>query len=295
LAGFQVPEFPDNSVLMHAHRLVGGLQDVFVGGSALVVDAERNRAFFPSVYNEDWFFMHDSIAERPIAVAGRLFQRAYQPFGDPHRASQEEFGDLVAEGLVRLLHTGSPDEARSETFWRDEIARRNDFIDGIAGRLRDAPRHAPGLMAARVSVEFARRRLSRVSPQDCVSFVTGWREDQQVWQRRFDRLPIVSIQEATDLRSPAFGRVRRMFADTRLAAAGMESATGHVSIVELAGSDGPLGFGRVLLVVPTDVVQDRSPSGSSRTAAGDRRRATRADRDRYRRAPSRRHGSYRTP
>lgn len=39
--GFQIGHFPDNSVVCHAYRLSGRNQDVFPGGSALVVAVDR--------------------------------------------------------------------------------------------------------------------------------------------------------------------------------------------------------------------------------------------------------------
>ena len=65
-AGMRVTDFPDNSVVCHAHRMTGGTQDVFVTGAALAVDCQQNSGFFPDIYNEDWLFFYDA------ASAGRL-------------------------------------------------------------------------------------------------------------------------------------------------------------------------------------------------------------------------------
>jgi hypothetical protein len=56
-AGMPAREFPDNSVVCHANRRTGYEQDVFVSGSALVVDCGRITSFFPRIYNEDWIFL----------------------------------------------------------------------------------------------------------------------------------------------------------------------------------------------------------------------------------------------
>ena len=58
--GFEVDEFPDNSVVCHAHRLAGADQDVFPGGSAILVDVPKNNSFFPPIYNEDWLFLFEA-------------------------------------------------------------------------------------------------------------------------------------------------------------------------------------------------------------------------------------------
>src|SRR5262249_43052076 len=59
-AGFRVTDYPDNSVVCHAHRLAGGKQDVFPGGSALLIDTNRSDAMFPPIYNEDWLFLFNA-------------------------------------------------------------------------------------------------------------------------------------------------------------------------------------------------------------------------------------------
>ncbi|MGI5225161.1 hypothetical protein [Actinoallomurus sp. CA-142502] len=235
--GFQVPEFPDNSVVGHAYRLAGGPQHVFVGGGGLAVKLPEHSAFYPSIYNEDWLYLHDAVADRSLAVSDWISQLPYDPFTDPSRAVKEEFGDLIAEGLFRLLHTGSSRTAYTEAYWEQAIKWRTAFIEGIAERLGQDPRNTPQVAAARTAVNAAGQRLARITPQDCLSFVTGWRTDQEVWKRRFDRLPVASsLEEATDLRSPIWDRVQRLFADTELAAANGGSVTNGTSIVEFVKS-----------------------------------------------------------
>src|SRR4051794_15903752 len=51
--------FPDNSVVCHANRDTGHEQSSFIGGGAMAVLATRGNAFFPNIYNEDWFFLLD--------------------------------------------------------------------------------------------------------------------------------------------------------------------------------------------------------------------------------------------
>jgi len=43
--GLENRGFPDNSVVCHAFRMVGGSQNSFIGGGALAVDTRRNRSF----------------------------------------------------------------------------------------------------------------------------------------------------------------------------------------------------------------------------------------------------------
>jgi hypothetical protein len=49
--GLSIVGFPDNSVVCHAYRAVGGTQQSFIGGGALVLGLARSRSFLPDA---DW-------------------------------------------------------------------------------------------------------------------------------------------------------------------------------------------------------------------------------------------------
>src|SRR5206468_3167733 len=134
-AGFRIEDYPDNSVVCHAHRLSGGRQDIFPGGSALLVDVEKSENLFPSVYNEDWLFLFDALKAGSVAIAGTLSQIEYPPFAHPRRAASEEFGDVIAEGLYRLLHEGADVTDATQVYWKDVLKHRFQLIDNIADRL----------------------------------------------------------------------------------------------------------------------------------------------------------------
>src|SRR5215472_9028520 len=101
--GLSIGGFPDNSVVCHAYRLIGGDQDSFIGGGALAVETTRNRSFFPDIYNEDWFYLLDpEKGLQTLAVTGKVVQSPYEPFRE-ERARMEELGDVLAEGIFWLL------------------------------------------------------------------------------------------------------------------------------------------------------------------------------------------------
>lgn len=187
IVGFRVREFPDNSVVCHAYRAAGGEQSTFVSGSCLLVDTYRVETFFPWAYNEDWFFFHDAVAARLVAVAGELTQLEYDPFR--RNAASEEFGDLIAEALVRAIHRGST--VGTPAFWRDAIARRGRFIDEVAAGVRD--RMKDGLLpdGARIldRLAEAKARLQEIRPTDCLAFYTTWRQNIDIWRQRLQTLP----------------------------------------------------------------------------------------------------------
>ena len=190
-AGFKIGHYPDNSVVCHAHRLTGGTQDVFPGGSALVIDVNRSDTMFPPIYNEDWLFLFDAAQCRSIAVAGMLSQLEYRPFARSQRAASEEFGDVIAEGLYRLLHEGGVVTDATHAYWRGTLERRFRLIDHIADHLlreEDAPMTGYALM----SLAAARKRLAGITELACLSFVRAWQVDVDSWRRQLACLPVLA-------------------------------------------------------------------------------------------------------
>ncbi|MFN0284610.1 MAG: hypothetical protein ACKVZ6_21875 [Kineosporiaceae bacterium] len=204
--------YPDNSVVCHANRLAGNAQASFISTAALVAEVTDSTPVFPPVYNEDWFFLFDLLRAGRVGHAGTVLQVEYDPYLDPQRAADEEFGDLVAEGLYHLLHevrTGRLDEdalagrMRSTDLWADELGFRTTFVERIGRRLTHgaAPDGTdPRLVdKALASLAMAADRLSRTTATDVVAFIDAWREDQDTWRRTLRRLhPLGSVQAAFD-------------------------------------------------------------------------------------------------
>jgi hypothetical protein len=190
-AGFEINYYPDNSVVCHAHRLTGGKQDTFPGGSALLVDVARCDTLFPPVYNEDWLFLFDAVQGRSVAIAGTLSQLEYQPFAHSRRAASEEFGDVIAEGLYRLLHEGADVTDATYAYWQSALERRFQLIDHVATRLLQRDGDAPVIGYALMSLAAARKRLAAISALACVSFIHAWRTDLDTWRHRLLDLPVV--------------------------------------------------------------------------------------------------------
>ncbi|EXG79204.1 hypothetical protein CryarDRAFT_0232 [Cryptosporangium arvum DSM 44712] len=188
-AGLFVDGYPDNSVVCHANRLTGGQQDTFVGGGALMVDAQQATGFFPNVYNEDWFFLLDSAADRAVATTGTAVQRPYDPFHSPHRARGEEFGDVLAEGLFWRLDLGDSVRGADAAFWKRALDRRLHFIDEVqerVGRMRDAPSLRWRIEA---SLEAATLAHHTFTPSICAHYLESWLHDRKGWNRRLARMP----------------------------------------------------------------------------------------------------------
>ncbi len=186
--GLAVFDWPDNSVVCHANRIGGPQQDVFVGGSALLVDTTQQFSFFPKIYNEDWLFLFDWIAAARVGRVGSVRQSRYNPFEDPERAASEEFGEVIAEGMIDLLHRHLPlVQLTDPDYWRTFLLRRREFIGRAADRIT-AQAQQPVHAAAQFALAAAERRRSEVTPTWCVSYLQTWRIDAHVWAERIGAL-----------------------------------------------------------------------------------------------------------
>jgi hypothetical protein len=188
IAGMTVREFPDNSVVCHARRDVKKDQDVFVSGSVLAVDCTVPFGFFPDIYNEDWLFFYDDTALKRLGTLGfNVRQLEYAPFADPQRATRQEFGDVIAEGLYSLLHRGRGWQDATREYWRQFLGDRRRILDEITGRLHLAPEEMRDEMAR--AIEAASKTQKAIHPGMCVKYVETWREDLRCWHKRLEDLP----------------------------------------------------------------------------------------------------------
>jgi hypothetical protein len=180
--GLGLGGFPDNSVVCHANRAVGGEQETFIGGGAMAVSVSRMSSFYPNIYNEDWFFLIGERRSRRYGVVGRALQAPYDPYGNADRARSEEFGDCLAEGLYALLDVGQyGQQSVSRDYWVDFLAARRRLIGDIAESV-DGLRAAPAArkrMAAALDAAF--QRCHEIRPEFCVDYLTAWRADRALW------------------------------------------------------------------------------------------------------------------
>jgi len=188
--------YPDNSVACHAHRLGGGKQDTFASGGSMGVRCDRkDLAFFPNIYNEDWFFFSEDAANLKIARVGVSRQRKYDPYKDPQRAVKEEFGDLLAEGLYARLDVHWDIAGVDVGYWADFIEIRKEFLSRVAESLTRHPDSERDnykgrqVRAAQVSIGEAQRQLKGIKPELCQTFIKLWQADLVKWRRYVAKLP----------------------------------------------------------------------------------------------------------
>ena len=181
-ASWRQADFPDNSVVCHAHRLVGGTQDVFIGGAFLATLGD-DTPFFPPVYNEDWLFLYPWLVDRQVRYGGDVRQQPYDPFATPLRAAGEEFGDVLAEGLMELLHLELSLPDADLQYWRRMIDARAALIDWTEDSLGLARVSRPERQAIRASLHAARTELGRIEPHLLAGFVSAWQGDLARWRQ----------------------------------------------------------------------------------------------------------------
>jgi hypothetical protein len=190
--------FPDNSVVCHAHREVGGKQDQYVGSGGLAVRPRDCRSFFPNIYNEDWFFLVGEARPPSVAATGAMRQKAFDPFANPDRARSEEFGDCLAEGLYWLLDHHLPLEAADEVHWRDFLHRRARFIDSLLESMWLRP-ETKARSRRIASLTTARSTCEQIDPALCTDYLDLWRADLGTWRQLVDGLPTnLGIDRALD-------------------------------------------------------------------------------------------------
>lgn len=206
-AGMRVREFPDNSAVCHAHRAIGGLQDVFISGAALAVDCRRNNGFFPDIYNEDWLFNFDNASRKLLGSSlHEVTQERYNPFAEPERAGWQEFGDVLAEGLYTLLDLGLDLEHATDGYWAYFLDARRTFLEAILGRADKMSLVNKDQL--QLSVEMALKCSINIGPNLLERYTLLWRRDLRDWQRRIagvcetpsldDALKTLRLERSTD-------------------------------------------------------------------------------------------------
>jgi len=200
VVGLQVKKYPDASVVRHARRLTGHYSQPFISGGSLLVDPQRLRGFFPAVYHEDWLCLIDNLRLGEVAIGGTVGQLRYRPFTTPDRAKLEEFGDILASGLLWLLHAVGKKSAEPSAvsrkywqpatkalFWDHVLIQRNELLGNTVELLNRSTVHDTD--AALESVKASWERCVALSSREFVTFVADWLDGLDAWQARLARVP----------------------------------------------------------------------------------------------------------
>jgi hypothetical protein len=184
----------DHSVVCEAYRRLGGKQDSFVGGGALAIESSigfSRRAFFPDVYNDDWFFLLDG--ENGLQATGvveSVTQLPYDPFRTPQRAIDQELGDVLAEGVYWLLDQDRPIRDANEEHWRTFLKRRHVFISRVLEMVDTSDLRADEKERMTAALRGALNRLASIEPAFCERYLHAWSRDREKWRHHLDQLPV---------------------------------------------------------------------------------------------------------
>jgi RimJ/RimL family protein N-acetyltransferase len=194
--GFSMDYFPDNSVVSHAKRLgLDNHQEIMISGAAMGVCCRPEISFFPNIYNEDLFFILDDIACGSVLHAGTVSQLPYEPFDQPERAASEEFGEVLMEGLLALLHAGISLAHATSEYWLEFLPARLKHIQYIKLALKR--KFLLGDEPALIAIRAAELRLSEISSNLCVAYLTELQTDLSAWKERLRNLsPQPSVSTA---------------------------------------------------------------------------------------------------
>ena len=184
----------DHSVVCEAFRRSGGFQESFVGGGALLVECDVavcHSAFFPDIYNDDWFFLLDG--EKGLlatAATGHVSQEPYDPFSSPLRAVEQELGDVLAEGTYWLLDQDRSVRDADFRHWRSFLKRRRAFIERVVemvGASAELSQLDKERMTA--SLRASLDQLRSITPRFCARYLRAWMADRERWHDHLEGLP----------------------------------------------------------------------------------------------------------
>jgi len=251
--GLHIGGYPDNSVVCHAYREIGGYQQSFIGGGALAVETARNLSFFPDIYNEDWFYLLDrGKGLQPLAVTGKVVQQPYDPFRNDDRARMEEVGDVLAEGIFWLLDQGRSLDDADAKHWAEFIFMRRRFIEYILSSTDQASVTIAQRARIESSLKASLGRLKLITPEWCERYVKAWMADRVAWERHIKNLSYApSVEDALRMLSkkgrPRLNSVIHGTAPISVGVRGAEKLT-----IEFSRAQVP-GIPRIGLTVPAQL------------------------------------------
>ena len=125
-------EFPDNSVAATPTAWAAENRASSPAQASMGLRCDRDDlAFFPNIYNEDWFFFADEAANRQIIQVGYLAAEGVLAVCGSERAVKEEFGDLRwPRACTGVLKRGWEIPSVDAAFWDKFIESRGPSLKG---------------------------------------------------------------------------------------------------------------------------------------------------------------------
>lgn len=152
-----------------------------------MVAPRKRRSFFPEIYNEEWLYILDDASVPALALTGSVVQDAYDPFGDPKRAAQEEFGEVIALGLHSCIREGLRLSDTDREFWRRFLSTRCHFLDFLLEKYEG---ETEGVESDKIisAIRLARDTFTLITPAFCVAYVDAWLRDRRWWASYLEKI-----------------------------------------------------------------------------------------------------------
>ncbi|MGI5180617.1 hypothetical protein ACQEVZ_30315 [Dactylosporangium sp. CA-152071] len=188
IAAWAFVDAHDRSVVGHACATAGMPTISLIGAGAMAIDCRSAVSFFPALYNEDLLFAMTSATlggAGVTPVGTTLHQRARRAdtFASPSLAARQEFGELLATGLMEAELDSERLHIQTKIdFWRHVVCDRMTLLVQLAVRLQ-AGRHAA---AARCVAEAAACHAPEL-PAQLAGYTTQLIRDHETWQTMLER------------------------------------------------------------------------------------------------------------
>lgn len=130
--GAKITGMADDSVIGHLMRACGGEFFEFLSGGFLAFDINVVSEYFLNYYNEDqiWLFLHTPKAK--FETHCEVEQQQYDPFESATtRALNQEFGEIIEEGVEEASMRSDHDLLLREKFWKEICEARLNYINQL--------------------------------------------------------------------------------------------------------------------------------------------------------------------
>ena len=172
--GSFVEDYPDTSIIGHTQLNNGDDFKCFLSGSFLFISPFEINNFFPKLYNEDWVFMTPLLLNNKICTFGEIMQKPYDPFFIPEKATFQEYGEIIAEGLFALLDKKEFNLRYDNCAWDEIIERRRNQLLELQKSVK--------CDIQKSIISKALLQNSKILPCDCTDYMYSLDEDRLSWK-----------------------------------------------------------------------------------------------------------------
>lgn len=176
--GARIAGMPDSSVVDHILGKLGKKTHKFFSGGFLAFNLESISEFFFNYYNEDWIwlFLHKS-NQNVMKHHGTVYQKFYDLSKNiVKRAIEQEFGEILAEGVRQSVKYKDNSILRDIEYWRKIITNRISLMKKIS-HLSQTNNFKIGVKTSACLLN----KINQINEQDFVKSFTYYFNKNQQW------------------------------------------------------------------------------------------------------------------